>query len=136
MDSGSLLQPHHFRQLNMDSGINPEVIKERSYHSIAGPEHSPELKTRGFSRSQWTNVPGLMLPLWTTDGRNGLTIYRPDTPRMDAKGQLIKYEIPKGAGVRLDCPPRCHPMLATPSFPLWITEGQKKGNALATHGLC
>ena len=27
-------------------------------------------------------------------------------------------------------------MLADPSIPLWITEGQKKADALASHGLC
>ena len=63
-------------------------------------------------------------------------VYRPDAPRHGKDGKLIKYELPKDAGVRLDCPPRCQPMLADPSIPLWITEGQKKADALASHGLC
>jgi Domain of unknown function (DUF3854) len=76
------------------------------------------------------------MPLWTTDGRNGLVQYRPDTPRLDKDGKPVKYETPKGAGVQIDCPPRCRPMLADPSIALWVTEGLKKGDALATHGLC
>jgi hypothetical protein len=63
-------------------------------------------------------------------------VYRPDTPRLGKDQQPIKYELPKGAGVRLDCPPRCQPMLANPTISLWVTEGQKKAGALASHSLC
>ena len=63
-------------------------------------------------------------------------LYRPDAPRHGRDGKLIKYEIPRNAGVRLDCPPRCQPLLADPAIPLWITEGQKKVDALASYGLC
>ena len=38
--------------------------------------------------------------------------------------------------MRVDCPPRCRPGLADPAVPLWITEGQKKADALASRGLC
>jgi hypothetical protein len=61
-------------------------------------------------------------------------VYRPDVPRQHKDGKVIKYEIPKGAFVRLDCPPRCHPRLGDPSVPLWITEGQKKADSLASRG--
>jgi Domain of unknown function (DUF3854) len=63
-------------------------------------------------------------------------VYRSDTPRTGKDGRAYKYEFPKGAGVKLDCPPHCRPMLPDPSIPLWITEGQKKADALASHGLC
>src|SRR5262249_47571866 len=52
------------------------------------------------------------------------------------KEKSKKYEIPAGQGVRLDCPPVCREQLADPSISLWITEGQKKADALATHGAC
>jgi hypothetical protein len=103
--------------------------------------------TLGFSPTQ-RRVPGLLLPLWTTDGHNSLYVYRPDNPRVleeKRKGKrpdgtypnkVIKYEVPKGMGTRVDCPPACRPMLANPRIPLWITEGQKKADALASHGLC
>ena len=131
------LLPHHWEHLTRGSGINAEVITERGYRSIAGSADISLLKEQGFSREQWSRqTPGLLLPLWTTDGKNGLMVYRPDTPRLSKDGKPIKYELPKGAGARLDCPPRCQPKLADPSIPLWITEGQKKADALASHGCC
>ena len=36
--------------------------------------------------------------------------------------------------MRLDCSPLCLPDLGDPTVPLWITEGQKKGDALASAG--
>jgi hypothetical protein len=137
MPEGQALLPYHWQQLTAGSGISPEVITERGYLSIVGPEDISILKKHRFSREQWSRqIPGLLLPLWTSDGKNGLIVYRPDTARLSKDGKLIKYEIPKHAGIRLDCPPRCQPMLADPSIPLWITEGQKKADALAFHGCC
>jgi hypothetical protein len=135
MPDGPNLLPHHLDQLTQGSGISPDVIQERGYRSIEPLDGFSVLKRHGFSPAQAKNVPGLLLPLRTTDGQNGLMVYRPDKPRVK-DGHAIKYEIPKNAGVRLDCPPRCQPMLQDPSIPLWITEGQKKADALASHDLC
>jgi hypothetical protein len=128
------LTPEHYAMLAQESGIADAVITERGYRSINGASGYTDLKTLGFSQAQARLTPGLLLPLHTTDGRQPLTIYRPDQPQPDANGRLRKYLLPKGAGVRLDCPPRCQPMLAAPTIPLWITEGQKKADALASHG--
>jgi Domain of unknown function (DUF3854) len=130
-----LLIEEHLSQLMRGSGIHEDVIHERGYRSILPPGGYAELKPHGFARSQ-ANLPGLLLPLWTTDGQNGLMVYRPDHPRHGNNHRPIKYEIPKGFGVRLDCPPRCRRMLEDPSIQLWVTEGQKKADALAGHGLC
>jgi len=130
------LLPAHLHQLSENSGIDPQVIQERGYRSIVPESGYSLLKQHGFSRSQAKNVPGILLPLHTTDGRQPMMVYRPDAPRHGKDGKALKYEIPKGARVRLDCPPRCHAQLADPSMPLWITEGQKKADALASHGLC
>ncbi len=66
---------------------------------------------------------------------------RPDNPRQmpdknSGEAKILKYEYPKGSAMRLDCPPRCRPKLDNPNIPLWITEGQKKADSLATQGLC
>jgi Domain of unknown function (DUF3854) len=135
MPEGSALLPHHWQQLTEGSGISPEVISERGYRSILSPDGYSELKPHGFTRAQ-ANLPGLLLPIWTADGKNGLMLYRPDASRQGKDGKVIKYELPKGASVRLDCPPRCQAMLADPAIPGWITEGQKKADAMASHGLC
>jgi len=137
------LEQRHRDMLRLGSGISDAVITARGYRTVTDPD---ELAALGFARAQ-CRVPGLLLPLWTTDGNNGLMVYRPDKPRTveDRKKRNrdgaypcteIKYEVPKGSGTRLDCPPPCRASLGDPSVPLWITEGQKKADALASRGLC
>jgi len=48
----------------------------------------------------------------------------------------VKYESPRGSANRLDCPPRCRKMLGDPRVPLWVTEGSKKADSLASRGAC
>jgi hypothetical protein len=132
--AASALAAHHYAMLAQASGIADAVITERGYRSIEGASGFTELKALGFTKQQAWHTSGLLLPLHTTDGKEPLIIYRPDQPQLDANGRLRKYLLPKGAGVRLDCPPRYQPLLADPSIPLWLTEGQKKADALASHG--
>lgn len=136
------LHPNHLAALRQ-SAIVDDVIGGRGYRSVSDPD---ELRQIGFAASQ-CRVPGLLLPLWTTDGKNGVYVYRPDNPRVIEErrkrknpdgtypNKVIKYKFPKGEPMRLDCPPSCQPMLGNPEAPLWITEGQKKGDALASNGL-
>jgi hypothetical protein len=131
--------------LRDESAISDDVIEARGYLTA---ESRQELAALGFGPSQQGCVPALVLPVWTTDGGNGLYIIRPDAPRsFDEKGKgrlpdgtypqkVRKYEMPKGAAVRLDCPPSCRAQLADPTIPLWITEGVKKADSLASHGFC
>ena len=134
----------HYAMLSKGSGISDEVIAARGYCTITEPKELLEL---GFSSKQSKNVPGLLLPVCPPDGSNGLYTYRPDLPRLiesrkqnsrdnSSSPRIIKYEMPKGMSVRLDCSPVCRSMLADPTIPLWITEGQKKADALASHNLC
>lgn len=123
-----LLSAEHLRMLRDGSGISDEVIEARGYRTIT---KAKELDQLGFAPSQRL-VPGLLLPLHGTDGSNSVYVYRPDNPREKRSGkgekykhEIIKYEIPKGADVRLDCPPVCRSSLANPQIPLWVTEGQK-----------
>ncbi|MEK7353679.1 MAG: DUF3854 domain-containing protein, partial [Chloroflexota bacterium] len=123
----------HFRHLNERSGIRIGVIKERGYSSVLG---TSELQKLGFSTAQ-QHIPGILIPLWGVDGSAIVGYqFRPDSPRLTSKGKPIKYETPKGATNRLDCPPACQKRLADPGIPLWITEGVKKGDALASSGEC
>jgi hypothetical protein len=131
-----VLVPHHLVQLVNGLGISRDVIAERRYSSVLPPGGHFLLKGYGFTPVQAKHVPGLLLPLWTTDGQQPLMVYRPDTARKGVKDREIKYELPKNAGVRLDCPPRCQPQLQDPSTRLWVVEGQKKADALASHSLC
>lgn len=137
------LSARHYRMLHVESGIRDEVIRERSARTCSGYS---ELKSLGISIRRDTDTHGILLPLHTTDGKQAtvfvrdvqapLTIYRPDEPQYDKNDKLRKYLLPTGASMRLDCPPRCRSALQDPSIPLWITEGQKKGDALASHDAC
>jgi hypothetical protein len=142
-----MLSNTHYHVLAVESGISDDVIRQRGYRSIVTAD---ELQGLGFAPAQ-CRPPGLLLPLWTTDGNNsdgpGRHVYRPDNPRVveDRRRKLpdgtyhqrvIKYEQPQGQGVRVDCPPACRVKLGDPAVPLFITEGQKKADALASRGAC
>ncbi len=126
------LLSEHFRHLHEGSGISLEVIKERGYRSTLG---KTDLENLGFSSSQ-RRAPGIIVPLWGVDGTAAGYQFRPDNPRSDTRGRPVKYETPAGSANRLDCPPRCQKMMGDPKVALWITEGSKKADAIASHGAC
>ena len=113
------------------AGISLEVIRERGYRTI---DVAKRLEEFGFSKAQ-RRVPGILIPLHAPDGSPAGWQYRPDDPRLNAKGNPIKYETPAGAGLRLDMPPRCRDAAGNPEIPIWITEGAKKADALASTGV-
>lgn len=124
-----LLQ-RHFDNHVKGSGIPIEVAKERGYRTIL---ETNELKKLGFSKFQ-RRTPGLLLPVHTPDGGQPFCQYRPDNPRQNNKAKPVKYETPFDIGMRIDVPPRCRESLKNPQIRLWITEGIKKGDALASRG--
>jgi hypothetical protein len=128
----TLIERH--RMMLASSAISDAVISARGYFSA---ETKTQLGDLGFARPQQI-VPALVLPQHSVDGTVVNYQSRPDRPRIDPeKGREIKYESVAGAnGVRLDVPPRCRQFLARPIKLLWVTEGLKKGDALASHGLC
>jgi len=127
-----LLSPAHEQQLQASS-IALDVIAERDYRSLKGTTGYEVLRAHGFTTGQASNTPGLLLPVWGTDGRRTLlSVYRPDTPRLDSKETPRKYEFPRNRTMRLDVPPRCHRWLSNPVVTLVIVEGQKKGDAVAS----
>ncbi len=125
-----LLQKHldHLKA----SAISLEVIKERGYKSVLG---KTPLKEAGFSTQQ-RRAPGILIPLHGVDGTIIGHQYRPDKPREDTRGRVMKYENPLGSSVRLDVPPRCLMQLGDPSIPICFSEGTKKADSLATQGAC
>lgn len=125
-----LLQEHlgHLKT----SSISLDVMRERGYRSILGKKELLEL---GFSKAQ-CRTPGIFMPVWSPTGENTTHQYKPDDPRHNKKGKAIKYETPVGSRIHLDVPPRCRSVIGNPHVPLWITEGIKKGDALASHDAC
>lgn len=123
----------HFQQLR-ESAISVEVIRERGYRTVLGPA---ELEKAGFGIQQRKRFPGILIPLYGVEGGIVGYQYKPNHPRSDAnRGRVIKYENPTGASMRIDVPPRCRSQLGNPATPLWITEGVKKVDSLASHGCC
>jgi hypothetical protein len=129
-----LLSADHIKQLVEGSGISPDVIAERGYKSVT---QRTTLQDCGFSAEQAKAAPGLLIPQHGTDGTNGRYTFKPDRPvekfiKRDNKMRVSRYLNPKGAGIRLDCPPRCKKDLGNPAVDLWITEGTKKADAGAS----
>jgi hypothetical protein len=112
-----------------ESGIAPEIVGGRGYRSVSRAE-VPE----DFADYQRRN--GLLIPLYSPDGTTTGYQLRPDRPRRDKRRKPIRYETPTGGRIIADVHPRMLGAVADPSVPLWITEGAKKGDALASRGRC
>jgi hypothetical protein len=132
MITPTLLERHQ-KELIEGSGIDPAVVDARGYWSATS---SDQLRALKFSDRQSKLVPGLVLPVHGPVGSNGLYVLKPDSPPVDADGKRQKYLLPWKATPRLDVHPRCVSMLADPSIDAYMTEGIKKGDALASRGYC
>ena len=119
--------------LKVESGISPEIIAQRGYWTASTAAEIPP----GFAPSQYQPemFPILVIPQWNTVGRQVAYVLRPDHPRLNDDGKPIKYESQPGGPVGFDCPPSMVHLLRDPSVPLYITEGSKKADAMASRGL-
>jgi hypothetical protein len=122
----------HRRMLFEESGIGARVAVKRGYRTVTS---KAELERLGFGRSQ-RSVPALLIPIYGATGEIILYQSRPDSPRIGKRGRPVKYETTTGAGMALDMHPFCRELLKDPGVPLFVTEGIKKGDALASRGLC
>lgn len=113
------------------SGISPDYAAVRGYETITATTRLADLGITKAGRS----TPGLLVPQLRADGSTWGYQYRPDTPRLRG-GKPVKYETPTGQRNGLDVPPGVAAMLGDPTVPLWITEGVKKADCGAIHGLC
>ncbi len=121
----------HLRMLQA-SAISEEVAHARGYWTAT---KRSELRDLGFATTQQL-VTALVIPTWGVDGEIVNYQCRPDTPRIDPdRGREIKYETVAGSTIRLDVPPSCRPWIGEPRRPLWVTEGARKADALATAGV-
>jgi hypothetical protein len=133
------------------SALSTEIIRERGYKTVSRiipalyeGELQPgeiELAKFGFKQGQLL-APAILMPMYGVDGTVVLHQLRPDNPRpgkdtdKNGKSKTIKYETPQRRSLRIDVPPRCRKDIANPAVPLFITEGIKKGDALADAGGC
>ncbi len=127
------LSDRHRHMLEVESGISLEVIEQRGYWTATTAAEIPD----GFDwyqRQTWM-FPILVIPQWNSVGRLFAHILRPDHPRRGRDEKFVKYEAQPGAPVGFDVPPAMVPLLREPSVPIYITEGSKKADAMASHGL-
>jgi hypothetical protein len=125
------LLPQHAALLAA-SGISDDVAEARGYRSVTT---KAELMRLGFSASQ-RRVPALLIPVRGVAGEIVNYQVRPDDPRVDGRGKVIKYETVAGSRMVIDVHPAARERLADPAIPLWITEGVRKGDAAVSAGLC
>lgn len=126
---GSGLFDNH-QQMLAASGIPPERARARGYVSV---DTKTRLEQLGVTKAG-RNLPGLLVPSLRKDGSTWGYQYRPDEPRL-RDGRPVKYETPIGQQNGLDVPPGVGPKLDDPGIPLWVTEGVKKADCAAEHGL-
>ena len=124
------LSDQHIEMLRA-SGITDELIEARGYFTA---RKKVELARLGFSEQQQI-APALVIPVFAPHGEVVLYQARPDQPRM-RDGKVVKYETPAKSRMALDVPPTVRHLLGDPNVPLFITEGVKKADALASRGLC
>ena len=112
-------------------GVSPEIAAERGYTHVKGLAQLHALEPRFTEWQQQT--PGLLTPQYRL-GQTPVHAWslRPEKPRIDRNGKVIKYEQPQGIEMCLDVLPRYRDALADPKTPIIITEGAKKADALAS----
>jgi putative DNA primase/helicase len=126
------LSPEHLAILR-GSGISDHVIVSRDYRTLEDTKADRTLlSSLGFSETQ-IRLPGLLIPLYNPLGEIAGCQYRPDDPRVK-DGRPIKYETSFKARPVLDVHPSKTLSMQNPDEILWITEGVKKGDALANLG--
>jgi len=122
------LLPQH-RELIEASAISEEVAKARGYFSVTEPK-----ELNGMFGPSQRLAPGLVIPVLDAYGERVFFQLRPDNPRVK-DGRILKYENPAGRTMVIDVPPATRRHLQNPKVTLWITEGIRKADSLASIGL-
>src|SRR5215204_1730087 len=126
---------HRWREVIDESAIDPAVALERGYRLETTKRG---LERLGFKRSQ-QRAPALVIPRFSPCGEPIPPQIKLDNPLVEernGKSRPRKYETPAGTQVRLSVPPRAIPMMRDVQRTLYITEGDKKADALASVGEC
>jgi predicted transcriptional regulator len=108
-----------------ESGISPDVAKERGYYTARRRSEVPEV-FRDYQRK-----PGLVVPMFSPDGETAGYQLRPDRPRKGGP----KYEAPGGISPVVDVHPRMLEEARSGDGPVLITEGAKTGDAATSRGI-
>lgn len=128
---------HHSAELDA-SDISPEVRGARGYETLYGTdEDRARLREADIPVWAWredTAFPGLLLPIYRVTGECIGAQFKPGQPQ-PCNGKTVKYASAKSKTGHLDVPPTMATAVRTVSAPLWITEGVKKADCLASKGI-
>ena len=120
------------RWMLRESGIRDDVALARGYWTATKAKHLADLNFMGFQRG----VPALVVPIYDADQEVVDYQSRPDQPRLNKDGKLVKYESRNGSALHLDIPPSIpREWLTDPSIDLVVTEGVKKADAGVSHSV-
>jgi P4 family phage/plasmid primase-like protien len=138
MADENLFASYHSDYLSQRGVLLDEVAKTRGYRTVWT---ASELKNYGFEPAK-VRAPALMIPVFNVRGERAFWLARPDSPRRNRDGKTVKFEIPRGTMMALDCHPVLTgggagetPLIGDPEVPLWITEGVPKADAALGIGL-
>src|SRR5918995_2624853 len=126
---------YRWREITEESAIDPAVALERGYYL---EEAKRGLGRLGFTRRQ-QRAPAIVIPRFSPSGERIPAQIKPDNPLVEernGKSRPRKYETPAGREIRLSVPPRAVPMMRDVQKTLYVTEGDKKADALASVGEC
>ena len=128
--------PNGLGKLLLDSAISIEVADARGYEVIS---ERKDARGYGFSLQQARRITAefaaLLVPIWDVqdeDAPSGWQL-RPSQPETSKSSR--KYETPRRQANFLDVNPTMRGKALDCTEPLWITEGARKVDALATLGV-
>jgi len=113
------------RILEVESSISPEYIAGRGYYTASRLVDVPE-EFKGRQRRL-----GLVIPTYSPSGATGFRL-RPNNRISPGR----KYEQPYGVGSIVDVHPFNLERVQDPRVELWVTEGEKTADSLASRGEC
>lgn len=130
------LDPVHAAELSA-SEINDPVSAARGYRTLYGSEGDRALlKELRIPRWAWRDesaFPGLLIPMYRVTGEVVAHQFKPAVPQqVGPEGKAQKYASPTGTPNHIDVPLTAGPDVQGGAVPLWITEGVKKADCLAS----
>src|SRR5829696_4868715 len=125
--SGTLSDAHR-RMVYDESGIDPDVAAARGYRTIRHRSEVPD------EFANWQRRLGLLVPTHSPDGQRSGHQLKPNKPIPRKNGSPPKYETPAGSTITLDVNPLMREAVQRGDGDLWITEGCKKVDSLASRG--
>src|SRR5918995_554028 len=117
----------HHRQLKA-SDISDDVIVARGYRTIRRRSEVPD------AFADWQRRLGLLVPTHSPDGKTKGHQLKPNKPIRRKDRSAPKYETPADSTITLDANPLMLEAVRHGDGDLWITEGCKKVDSLASRG--